>query len=60
MADPHKPTNHPLAFQQFQYDLKGISFLPRLDAGAYPQMPYQEISEAQYREVRAWIRPAID
>lgn len=37
---------------QFQYDLKGISFLPRLDAGAYPQMPYQEITEAQYQEVR--------
>lgn len=40
---------------QFQYDLKGISFLPRLDAGAYPQMPYQEISEQQYHEVCAYV-----
>lgn len=47
---PHCPKT-----KQFQYDLKGISFLPRLDAGAYPQMPYQEITEAQYREVRLCV-----
>jgi ribonucleoside-triphosphate reductase (thioredoxin) len=36
---------------QFQYELKGISFLPRMEMGAYPQMPYEEISEEQYRQV---------
>lgn len=36
------------ALDHFQYGLKGISFLPRLDAGAYPQMPYESISEEEY------------
>jgi ribonucleoside-triphosphate reductase (thioredoxin) len=34
----------------FQYQLKGISFLPKLDLGAYPQMPYEKINEEQYNE----------
>lgn len=36
------------ALNYFQYKLKGVSFLPRLSAGAYPQMPYEEIDEATY------------
>eukprot|EP00475_Leptophrys_vorax_P007980 TRINITY_DN15110_c0_g1_i2.p1 TRINITY_DN15110_c0_g1~~TRINITY_DN15110_c0_g1_i2.p1 ORF type:complete len:577 (-),score=129.63 TRINITY_DN15110_c0_g1_i2:40-1770(-) len=32
----------------FQYKLKGISFLPALKLGAYPQMPYEAISEEEY------------
>ncbi|RDT46536.1 hypothetical protein, partial [Enterobacter roggenkampii] len=32
----------------YQYQLKGISFLPRHQGGAYPQMPYEEITEKQY------------
>ncbi|ORZ34230.1 hypothetical protein BCR44DRAFT_1461987 [Catenaria anguillulae PL171] len=36
------------ALAYFQYQLKGISFLPRLDYGAYPQMPYEAIDEKQY------------
>jgi len=39
----------------FQYQLKGISFLPRLKAGAYEQMPYEEISEEEYHRMRACI-----
>ena len=31
--------------------MKGISFLPKLDYGAYPQMPYEEITESVYNEV---------
>eukprot|EP00668_Euglena_longa_P001069 GGOE01001277.1.p1 GENE.GGOE01001277.1~~GGOE01001277.1.p1 ORF type:complete len:408 (+),score=77.45 GGOE01001277.1:1245-2468(+) len=39
------------ALQYFQYQLKGISFLPRFRSGAaYEQMPYEAISEEQYRE----------
>lgn len=38
------------ALDVFQYQLKGISFLPKMEAGAYPQMPYEEISEEDYRE----------
>lgn len=32
----------------FQYKLKGISFLPALAKGAFPQMPYEAISEEEY------------
>eukprot|EP00466_Bigelowiella_natans_P013932 jgi/Bigna1/41126/e_gw1.50.13.1 len=39
------------ALNYFQYQLKGISFLPKLPAGAYPQMPYEAITEEQYEEV---------
>lgn len=36
------------ALDYFQYQLKGISFLPRLPEGAYKQMPYEQISEEEY------------
>jgi adenosylcobalamin-dependent ribonucleoside-triphosphate reductase len=39
------------ALDVFQYQLKGISFLPRLDAGAYQQMPYQSIDEETYKSL---------
>ena len=32
----------------YQYHLKGISLLPRHDYGAYPQMPYEAITEKDY------------
>ena len=35
----------------FQYQLKGISFLPRLELGAYPQMPYESINEETYHKL---------
>jgi len=43
------------ALDQFQYQLKGISFLPRLDLGAYPQMPYESIDESTYHEMKAQL-----
>jgi ribonucleoside-triphosphate reductase (thioredoxin) len=36
------------ALDIYQYQLKGISFLPKLDTGAYPQMPYEEIDVETY------------
>jgi hypothetical protein len=39
------------ALDVFQYQLKGISFLPRLDAGAYPQMPYESIDGETYQKM---------
>jgi len=36
------------ALNYYQYQLKGISLLPRLEAGAYAQMPYEEITQEQY------------
>ncbi|GLE07257.1 hypothetical protein PINS_up017317 [Pythium insidiosum] len=43
--------------EYFQYHLKGISLLPRLELGAYPQMPYEAIDESQYHEMHARLRP---
>jgi ribonucleoside-triphosphate reductase len=37
------------ALQYFQYQLKGVSFLPKFEAGAYKQMPYEGINEAEYQ-----------
>lgn len=45
------------ALDLYQYQLKGISFLPRVEAGAYPQMPYEAISEERYREIAASVKP---
>ena len=41
--------NH--ALDIYQYQLKGISFLPRLDHGAYPQMPYESIDAETYHSL---------
>lgn len=36
------------ALDYFQYQLKGISFLPKIESKAYAQMPYEEISKDDY------------
>ncbi len=41
----------------FKYHLKSISFLPKLEMGAYAQMPYEAISKAQYEQMAAHVRP---
>jgi hypothetical protein len=41
----------------FQYQLKGISFLPKCNFGAYPQMPYEEITEERYLELVSGVNP---
>jgi ribonucleoside-triphosphate reductase len=45
------------ALEYFQYQLKGISFLPRLPLGAYAQMPFEAISEERYEEVINKLKP---
>jgi hypothetical protein len=35
----------------------GVSFLPRLPQGAYPQMPIEAISEAEYQARLQALRP---
>lgn len=47
----------PHALNYFQYQLKGISFLPKLEFGAYKQMPYEKISEEEYKKRVAVIQP---
>ena len=34
----------------FQYQLKGVSFLPKIEFEKYAQMPYEEITKATYKE----------
>jgi adenosylcobalamin-dependent ribonucleoside-triphosphate reductase len=41
----------PYALNYFQYQLKGISFLPKLSQGAYRQMPYEEIDKKRYTKM---------
>lgn len=36
--------------EYFQYQLKGISCLPKIELGAYAQMPYEGISKEKYEE----------
>jgi uncharacterized Fe-S cluster-containing radical SAM superfamily protein len=49
--DLHKALNY------FQYKLKGVSFLARLDYGIYPQMPYETITKEKYEELSAKLTP---
>ncbi|KAJ1823190.1 hypothetical protein LPJ56_000152 [Coemansia sp. RSA 2599] len=39
------------ALDYFQYRLKSISFLPRVEYGAFKQMPYEAIDEKRYLEM---------
>ena len=44
------------ALDYFQYQLKGISFLPKVELGAYKQMPYEEITEKEYNKMIASLK----
>jgi ribonucleotide reductase alpha subunit len=48
--DPEKTTKSEMeaAIELYEDQLKAVSFLPSHDGGAYPQMPYETISKAQY------------
>jgi ribonucleoside-triphosphate reductase len=37
-----------IVLDYYKYDLKSISFLPKLELGAYAQMPYEAITKEQY------------
>lgn len=48
------------ALDHYQYKLKSVSFLPRLkETTAYPQMPYETITEEQYNEMMKDIEPLV-
>ena len=50
--DPEKEGKHiASALDYFQYQLKGISLLPKTHIGAYKQMPYEEITEKKYNKM---------
>lgn len=39
--------------EKYDDQLKAISFLPKLEFGAFPQMPYEEIDEVTYHRMKA-------
>ncbi len=41
----------------YKYDLKSISFLPKVESGAYAQMPYEAITKEKYDEMASKLRP---
>jgi len=45
------------ALNYFQYRLKGVSFLPKMDSASYPQMPYEEITKEEYTKLIKKIKP---
>lgn len=47
------------ALEEYQYKLKGVSFLPRIPSGAYAQMPYEAITEEEYIERVKDLRPLV-
>lgn len=44
------------ALNFFQYQLKGVSFLPKVEEGAYAQMPYEQIDEERYTAMRSALK----
>lgn len=46
------------ALNYYQYQLKGISFLPIIESGgAYKQMPYESITEKRYEDIFSKLKP---
>eukprot|EP00127_Corallochytrium_limacisporum_P001859 Clim_evm14s88 gene=Clim_evmTU14s88 len=41
------------ALTYYQYRLKGISFLPHLEDGAYPQMPIEKVTAEEYHALQS-------
>lgn len=41
----------------FKYKLKSMSFLPKLETGAYAQMPYEAITKEKYEEMKNKMTP---
>lgn len=45
------------ALDYYQFKLKAVSFLPKLEEGAYSQMPYEEITKEEYENMVIGITP---
>ena len=47
------------ALNYYQYQLKGVSFLPKLEKATYPQMPYEAIDKDTYNKMVSGITMPI-
>lgn len=45
------------ALNYFQYQLKGVSFLPQTEVGAYAQMPYEGIDRETFEQMSGELSP---
>lgn len=55
--DPHTEAKDIAnALNVYQYQLKGVSFLPRVEEGAYQQMPYEAITKEEYEKMLASLQ----
>lgn len=52
---PNEFKDVPSMLEYFQYQLKGVSFLPQIEKGAYAQMPYEAITQEMYKELSSKI-----
>jgi ribonucleoside-triphosphate reductase (thioredoxin) len=48
------------ALNFFQYQLKGVSLLPRAPTAAYAQLPYEAITAEQYAAAMAGLKQPLD
>jgi ribonucleoside-triphosphate reductase len=57
---PHEKDQINTVLDYFKYDLKSISFLPKLEVGIYAQMPYESISKSEFDAmVQSIKRPVL-
>ena len=45
------------ALDIFQFKLKAVSFLPKLEEKAYEQMPYESITKEEYEDMKKKLKP---
>jgi len=45
------------ALNIYQFQLKAVSFLPKLDSSTYPQMPYEAITKEVYESMSKKLKP---
>jgi len=45
------------ALDFYQYQLKGVSFLPKISEGVYKQMPYEKITQDKYENMIEKLKP---
>jgi len=54
---PEEAKEIPAILEYYKYDLKAISFLPKVERGAYAQMPYEAITKEEYMKRYVSTKP---
>lgn len=54
---PEEASQIKTVLDYYKYELKAISFLPKLELGAYAQMPYEAITRQRYEEMMSHVKP---